>query len=119
VLGTEFRDVFPMAWRDSVSYRFGYEWSPSECFTARAGYVYHRSPVNASTLNPYLDGVLEHALSGGISHYMCGSWINLAYQYSWSPVRSVGTSAIVGGDFDNSSLKANAHWIGVSVLTDF
>jgi long-subunit fatty acid transport protein len=119
VLGNEFRDVFPMNWHDSVSYRFGYDWSPTDDFTGRLGYVYHRSPVDGSTLNPYLDGILEHAVSAGLSHCMCGAWVNLSYQYSWSPNREVGNSAIVGGDFDNSTLRANAHWIGVSVLTNW
>jgi len=119
VLGSQFRDVFPMNWHDSVSYRFGYEWSPTDVFTGRLGYVYHRSPVDSSTLNPYLDGVLEHALSAGISRFAWGAWLNLSYQYSWSPNRTVGNSAIVGGDFDNSTLRANAHWINVSVMTTF
>jgi long-chain fatty acid transport protein len=119
VLGPEFRDVFPMDWHDSVSYRFGYEWSPTDVFTGRVGYVYHRSPVAAGTLNPYLDGVLEHAFSLGLSRCVGGMWLNLAYQYSFSPERDVPNSALVGGDFDGSTMQADAHWIGVSLLTNW
>jgi hypothetical protein len=83
------------------------------------GYVYHRSPVPAATLNPYLDGILEHVVTAGASQRVGASWITFAYQYSWSPTRTVGTSDIVGGDFSNSSLRADAHWFALSVLRNF
>lgn len=119
ILGPEIRDIFPLGWRDSVSYRFAYEWSPTDAFTARTGYVYHPSPVPDATLNPYLDGILEHVITAGISRRIGCTWFNLAYQYSWSPERNVGASSIVGGDFDNSTLHAQAHWIGASVLATY
>ncbi|MGI8979549.1 MAG: OmpP1/FadL family transporter [Pirellulaceae bacterium] len=119
LLGPQYQDSFPMNWHDSVSYRFGYEWSPTDDFTGRMGYVYHRSPVPDATLNPYLDGILEHVVTVGGSRRVGSSWINFAYQYSWSPTRTVGTSSIVGGDFSNSSLNAQAHWFSLSVLRNF
>jgi long-subunit fatty acid transport protein len=106
-----------MRWHDSVSYKVGYEWSPSDLLTWRTGYTFHNSPVPDATLNPYLDGVLQHVVTAGVSRRIGSSWLNLAYQYSWGSTRNVGDSAIVGDDFDNSSLRADAHWIGVSVLT--
>jgi long-subunit fatty acid transport protein len=119
VLGSEIRDTFPMNWHDSVSYRFGYEWAPTDAFTLRTGYVYQNSPVDETTLNPYLDGVLEHGLSFGFTRKVWAAEMNLAYQYSWSPTRTVGDSLIVGDDFDNSTMRADAHWIGASVLVPF
>ena len=60
-------DSLPMRWEDSVSLRLGYEWDSSDVTTWRLGYVYHDSPVPDATLNPYLDGVLEHAFALGVS----------------------------------------------------
>jgi long-subunit fatty acid transport protein len=117
LLGPQLSDSFPLRWHDTVSYKFGYEWSPSDLLTCRLGYVYHNSPVSNATLNPYLDGILANVLTAGVSRRVGSSWLNLAYQYSWSPTRNVVDSAIVGDDFDNSTLRADAHWIGVSVLT--
>ena len=113
------RDSFPLGWDDTVSVRLGYEWEANACDIWRLGYVYHDSPVSDATLAPYVDGVLEHAFSVGYSRRCSGYVLNLAYQYSFSPERTVGDSAIVGDDFSNSTFEAKAHWFGVSVVKPF
>jgi len=119
LLGPTIRDVFPINWHDTVSFRMGYEWDANDCWTWRTGYIYHQSPVPNATLNPYLDGVLLHTFSLGFSRRMSrGSW-NFAYQYSFAPQRNVGTSDIVGGDFSNSTFTAQAHWVNLSYLIPF
>jgi hypothetical protein len=45
--------------------------------------------------------------------------LNLAYQFSFGPSRSVDDSEIVGGDFDNSTFSAAAHWASIGVLVPF
>jgi long-subunit fatty acid transport protein len=118
--GPVLTDSLPMNWRDTVSLRLGYEWDTRPAVTWRGGYVYHASPVPNSTLNPYLDGVLEHAFSIGRSRQWRRATLNAAYQYSWSPERHVvGPSSIIGGDFDNSTFRAQAHWIAVSMSVPF
>lgn len=120
LVGTEIRDSLPMNWRDSVSYRFGYEWDATDRLTGRLGYIYHKSPVPDSTLNPYLDGILEHAFSAGLGYRLQGgAWLNLAYSYSFGPEREVGTSGLIGGDFSNSKLYADAHWASVGLLWQY
>ena len=113
------RDRFPMNWTNTVSTRLGYEWFPDNRNTFRGGYVYHGSPVPDSTLNPYLDGVLTNAFSLGYSRSYQRWVLNLAYQYNFGQHRRVGDSSIVGGDFDNSSLSAQAHFAMFSVLVPF
>jgi long-chain fatty acid transport protein len=102
-----------------VSLRLGYEFQPIDRDTWRAGYVYHNSPSPSSTLNPYLDGVLQHAFSLGYSRKLDRVTLNAAYQYTFGPTRHVGASDIVGGDFSNSSLKAQAHFAMLSLLFPF
>ena len=116
ILGDELRDSMALDWNDTVSLRFGYEWDTSPCYTWRAGYVFHDSPVDSATLTPYLDGVLEHAVSLGVTRNMQTARLNLSYQYSWHAERHVGNSQLVGDDFSNSTFDADAHWIGLSVL---
>lgn len=36
---------------------------------------------------------------------------DLGYQYMFGSDRQVGTSSFVGGDFDNSTTSASAHWL--------
>ena len=113
------KDALPLNWTNSVSLRLGYEWQPTDLETWRVGYTYHGSPVPDSTLNPYLDGVLEHGFSVGYSRQMRRAVLNLAYQYNFGKQRNVGTSALVGGQFDNTSLNAQAQFAMISLLFPF
>lgn len=119
LLGPTIVDSFPLNWKDSVSLRFGYEWEANCRDVWRAGYVFHDSPVPSSTLTPYVDGVLEHAFSAGYTRRCDRYLLNLAYQYSFSPERVVGNSALAGGDFSNSTFQAQAHWASVSIVVPF
>ncbi len=112
-------DRLPLDWRNSISLRLGYEFDTSEVSTWRAGYVYHGSPPPTSTLNPYLDGILEHAFSLGYSRKLPRADLNFAYQYTFGPTQHVTTSSIIGGDFDNTSLNAQAHFAMISLLFPF
>jgi long-chain fatty acid transport protein len=113
------RDTLPLNWMDSVSMRLGYEWMPNGLDTWRCGYVYHGSPVPDGTLNPYLDGILVHAFSLGYSRNLGRLIFNSGYQYSFGPTRYVGTSEIVGGDFNNTDMRAQAHFAMFSLLLPF
>jgi long-chain fatty acid transport protein len=119
LIGGSLRDSLPLGWEDTVSFRLGYEWDMTPCYTLRTGYVYHNSPAPNSTVNPYLDGVLEHAFSVGLSRKLGHGSLNLAYQYSNGPERHVTNSSIVGGDFQNSNFDADAHWACFSLLYPF
>jgi hypothetical protein len=63
--------------------------------------------------------VLEHAFALGLSRRYDRCLLNLAYQYSFSPERNVGASALAGGDFTDSTFQAQAHWASASVLIPF
>lgn len=112
-------DSFPLHWRDSLSVRLGYEWLPDNEHVLRAGYVYHTSTVPDATLTPFIPATLEHAFSIGTGRQWGASRLDIAYQFSFAPARRVGTSDIIGGDFDQSRVQAQAHWIYVSLLREF
>jgi long-chain fatty acid transport protein len=110
---------FPLRWTNTVSMRLGYETDVTDLDTLRFGYAYHSSPSPDSTLNPYFDGVLQHAFSIGYSRKAQRVIINAAYQYSFGPTRHVGTSALIGGQFDNSTFRADAHFAMLSLLLPY
>lgn len=113
------KQVLPLNWRDTVSLRVGYEEQFTPLDTIRFGYVYHASPSPNSTLNPYLDGILEHSFSLGYSRWLHRASLNLAYQYCFGPTRNVDNSALIGGQFSDSSLNAQAHFAMLSFLFPF
>ena len=119
LLGPKVRDTFPLDWDDSIAYKFGYEYRPTDADVLRIGYIYHDNPIPGSTLTPLISGTLQHAASVGYGHRWKTWRMDLAYQYSWSSTNHVSRSQIVGGDFDNSSFKAQAHWFLISFSRSF
>jgi len=119
ILGPKVRDTLPLDWRDSVAFRVGYEFFPTSRDVLRVGYVFHDSPIPAATLLPNLAGTLEHAVSVGYGHKWKRWGLDLAYQYSWGPKNHVAWSRLVGGDYNRSSVKAQAHWFFVSLSYSF
>lgn len=118
-VGLPVKDSLPLNWTNSISMRLGYEWLPNNRDIWRTGYNYHGSPSPDSTLNPYLDGVLEHAFSVGYSRKMRRVVFNAAYQFNFGKERHVLTSSIIGGDFNNTTLNAQAHFAMFSFLVPF
>ena len=96
-------DHFPLDWRDSVSFRFGYEQQLNDCVTMRAGYVYHRDPIPDETLTPFIQAFLEHTLSVGFTWKWNGWDVDLGYIHMFGPRQHVGTGALAGGDFNGST----------------
>lgn len=119
LMGPTVTDALPLNWRDTISVRVGYEYDWTCCTVLRTGYVYHRNPVPGSTLTPFIPATLEHALSTGFGHRWGNSRFDLGYQFSFGSSCDVGTSAVVGGDFDNSNMDVAAHWLFASYQQRF
>ena len=114
VLGPSLTERFPLQWRDSVAIRLGWEQVLAEGVTFRTGYVHHPNPIPSSTLTPFIQTNIEHALSLGLGRQIGCGRLDMAYQYMWSPSQEVTTSQFVGGDFDNSRARVQAHWLLLS-----
>ncbi|HEV8071267.1 MAG TPA: outer membrane protein transport protein [Planctomycetaceae bacterium] len=120
LLGPAISQSIPLNWWDSVSVRTGYEWFYSDASVLRLGYTYNSVTIPSSTLTPWIPGILEHTFAIGWGTRFENNWrLDLAYQFSFGPERSEGTSAIVGGDFSNSTFDAQVHWISVALTHTF
>ncbi|QEF96060.1 Putative outer membrane protein precursor [Stieleria maiorica] len=108
-------ESFPLDWRDTVSLRFGIERKFAADKVFRAGYAFHRNPIPDSTVTPYIQTILEHALSFGYGCQWRGLAIDAAYQWSFGPSQSVDQSGFMGGDFDDSWNSVNAHQFSLSL----
>ena len=114
-LGPRIQDTFPLDWEDSISVRAGYEYFCTPCDIFRLGYVFNSDTIPNSTLTPYIPAILDHTISTGYSRLWRDYAFNIAYQYAFGSDRHVGDSAIIGGDFDNSYFKSQAHWLFLSI----
>ena len=112
-------DTLPLDWEDSVAVRVGYEHFFTEKTTARIGYIFNHNPIPESTLTPLLPGILEHTITVGIGHDFGQAEIHASYQFAFGRDRDVGTSTIQGGDFDSSTVRAQAHWLFLGLTAKF
>jgi long-subunit fatty acid transport protein len=115
----ELVERFPLRWRDTVSVRVGYEQQLAIGGSLRFGYVHHRNPVPNATLTPFIQATLENSFSIGYSR-PCGDWeIDLGYMFLFGTDETVGTSGLLGGDFDNSRHRAQVHAIFLGFMKRF
>jgi long-subunit fatty acid transport protein len=119
VLGPVIHDRFPLNWKDSISVRLGYEYLLTPCSIVRAGYIYDNPAVPSETMTPYIPGLLEHTFTVGYGRQWQKWRLDTAYQFSFGHKQSVAQSQVVGGDFNNSQLEANVHWLMVSLMYQF
>jgi long-chain fatty acid transport protein len=119
LLGQQYDERFPLRWRDSVSVRVGMEQQLSNNRVIRTGYVYHRNPIPDSTLTPFIQATLEHAVSLGYGFQLQAAEVGLAYQYNFGRDRTVGASDLAGGDFSFSRVETDAHWLYLNFLRRF
>lgn len=110
----DLRDRFPLDWKDSVTVKLGYEYFTTCCDVWRFGYVFNSETIPNSTLTPYIPATLEHTFSAGYGKWWNNCRFDVAYQFAFGPEQNVNNSEIVGGDFTNSEMKSQAHWLFVS-----
>jgi long-subunit fatty acid transport protein len=119
LLGPAIRDRIPLSWKDGVSVRTGYEYFLTPCDTLRAGYIYDSPAAATPTLTPYIPGIVDHTFTLGYGRKVGNVALDIAYQYSFGPKKSLVQSALAGGTFDNSELRAQAHFLIVSFRYNF
>ena len=114
-----FEEYTPLGWRDQVVYRSGLEYALTEAFSLRGGYAYGRSPVPAETLTPLGAAIPEHTLTAGAGYRWRCFDFDLAYQWDVPKTRRIGRSALVGGEYSESSTRVGGHWFGLMSSVHF
>ena len=107
------QDIFFLHWKDSYSLRFGYEYFLNSKDTLRFGYIYNENPVPNTTLTPLIPGIIKHEVSLGYGRTWKKFAFNVSYLYAFKSEESVGSSEILGGDFDQSTVKISAHFLSL------
>jgi long-subunit fatty acid transport protein len=114
--GPEIQEQLPLRWRDTVSVRLGFERTLRNLDLIRWGYAYHRNPITEAYQTPFIVSTVEHTLAVGYGTQVHGWEVDLGYQFMFAPTKFVGTSSIAGGEYDNSQLRTNAHFVYVSFI---
>jgi long-chain fatty acid transport protein len=113
------QDNVPLDWRDEFVYRAGLEYEVIHNLFLRAGYCYGASPVPDQTLTPLTAAIMEHTVTAGVGYHWHRYQFDLAYQYDIPVTRDVGTSALLSGEYSNSSVSVDVHWFALTVGAAF
>jgi long-chain fatty acid transport protein len=105
-------DRIPVLWKDQYSFRGGIERLITENISIRGGYAHSNNPVPGSTLSPLTAAIMTDQLSTGIG-YSLGRWhFDLGYAVNPTAHESVQQSALLSGEYNNSTVH-----IGTQMLT--
>ena len=118
-LGSSFEESVPLNWKSEFVYRVGVEYDVTRNLALRAGYCYGSSPVPDSTLTPLTAAILENTITAGIGYHWKQYQIDFGYQYYLPTTQNVGTSALLSGEYSNSSVKVSAHEFALSTTISF
>jgi long-chain fatty acid transport protein len=109
VLGSSFKDLVPLNWKDEFVYRAGLEFNLTKEIALRTGYCFGGSPVPDSTLTPLTAAIMENTLTAGIGYQWRQFQFDLAYQYNFPATQNVAKSGLLSGEYSNSSTEVSMH----------
>ena len=109
---TSIFDRVPLQWKDQYSIRGGVERLLTERLSILGGYVHSNNPVPASTLSPLTAAIMTNQFSTGLGYRHARWRFDLAYGVDPSNQESVAKSALLSGEYSNSSVR-----IGTQSLT--
>jgi long-subunit fatty acid transport protein len=117
--GTSMNDAVPLHWNNQVALHGGFEAPVSESLTVRAGFTHANSPVPSSTLLPLTAAIMQNAIGTGVG-FGKGRWhYDAAYQVQLPSTESVGQSAILAGEYNNSKVKVSTQSLTLNARFSF
>ena len=113
------REQLPLNWRSSVSMKLGFEQILPSGGTFRIGYVYHPNPVPTGFLTPFLPATFTNTFTLGYGMALRSWLLDIAWARGFSAGHTVGTSSLIGGDFNNAFIRPQVDVISVSLIRPF
>lgn len=108
------RDTAPLNWEDQRIAHLGGNYVLPNGWELRAGYERANVPVPRSTVTAMTAAILNEAYSIGAGIPLGASWIDVAYRYSRADDYRVGTSALLGGEYNGTKQSLDLHSLTLS-----
>jgi long-subunit fatty acid transport protein len=111
--GTTLQDSVPLHWKDQYGFHVGAERSLTENTMVRFGYAHANDPVPASTLTPLTAAIMQNQVTGGFAYNPGRSKWEVAYSFHPTATEHVGTSGLLAGEYDASTVKVGTQSVQV------
>ncbi|MBV9771979.1 MAG: outer membrane protein transport protein [Bryobacterales bacterium] len=112
-------DRVPLLWKDQFSIHAGVERLLTERLSVRAGYAHSTNPVPASTLSPLTAAIMTDQFSTGLGYRFARWHFDLAYGFSPAAQESVRESALLSGEYSNSSVRIGTQSLALNTSFQF
>jgi long-chain fatty acid transport protein len=106
-------------WKNQGAFHAGFELPVRESVSIRGGYSFATNPVPSSTLTPMTAAIAQNALAAGVGWSRHRWNYDDAYQVQLPSIKSVGTSVLLAGEYNNSSVEVWTQSITVSARVKF
>jgi long-chain fatty acid transport protein len=117
--GNSFSDGIPLHWKDQYAFHAGVERRLLESTVVRFGFAHANSPVPDSTLTPLDGAILTNEISAGLGYTHGNSRIDLSYGFRPENTQQVGQSALLAGEYSNSSVSVGTQSLAVGYSYHF
>lgn len=117
--GNSFQDGIPLHWKDQYGFHVGVERRLLESTVLRFGFAHANSPVPDSTMTPLDAAILTNEISAGLGYTHGRSRFDLSYGFRPESTQSVGQSAILAGEYSNSSVSVGTQSLALGYSYHF
>ena len=114
-LGTSFQDNIPLNWKNEFVYRAGLEYAVLDNLFLRLGFCHGNNPVPDATLNPMTAAIMENTITAGIGYQWRMCEFDFAYQCDLPQKQSISNSALLSGEYSDSSTKVYINWFALTM----
>ncbi len=111
VNSTTLQDGVPLNWKDQYSFHVGAERLLTERTSLRFGYAHANDPLPSSTLSPLTAAIMSNQISTGLMYRPGRSNFELAYSYDPTAQAQVQQSALLSGEYSNSTVRVGTQTI--------
>jgi len=108
---TTLQDGVPLDWKDQYSFHVGAERLLTERTSLRFGYAHANNPVPSSTLTPLTAAIMSNQISTGLVYHPGRSSLEFAYSYDPTAQAQVQQSALLSGEYNNSTVRVGTQAI--------
>jgi long-chain fatty acid transport protein len=99
-----FHDAVPLQWKDQYAFHGGIERSVTENTLIRAGFSHANDQVPDSTLTPLTTAILSNEITAGVASHHGRSRYEATYGFRPMASAHVDQSALLSGEYSNSSV---------------
>ena len=105
VNSTSLVDGVPLNWKDQYSFHVGAERLLTEETSLRFGFSHENDPIPSSTLSPLTAAIMSNQISTGFVFHPGHSRFEISYAFDPTAQAKVQQSALLSGEYSNSTVK--------------